>query len=355
MKGNATKTKDQERLEYVEKIDPAAMVGCQMLLPLLQVAEGLGCSRYDLLMRAGIEPGCLSYADAHIPLRSYLLLVNIVEHRTQNKNLGIFAGRVMHWTNSHVFRYLFDVSDTLRESLKRFPPDLAATLANIGKVQTRKDRQRVRFEWLPLVLEKREQRFLSDFILSCLALNIGTFCFRPVPVVRVDFSYPKPADTTLLAAAFGCSDLRFDCPVSSVYISAEALDYKVIHAADDLSDEVSDAVSEMLCEAEEGSAFLRSLRGCIAGALPSGKVTAEKVASNLNCSVRSLQRQISKSGSSFSEVLQTVRKSMAVHYLQSKNMSVTETALLLGYSTPEAFARAFKSWYGVSPKKYGKT
>jgi AraC-like DNA-binding protein len=38
--------------------------------------------------------------------------------------------------------------------------------------------------------------------------------------------------------------------------------------------------------------------------------------------------------------------------LQQRNLSLTEIALLLGYSELSAFTRAFSHWTGVPPSEY---
>ncbi|WP_125256077.1 helix-turn-helix domain-containing protein [Brevundimonas fluminis] len=41
---------------------------------------------------------------------------------------------------------------------------------------------------------------------------------------------------------------------------------------------------------------------------------------------------------------------MAEAYLQNDKVSVNEIALLVGYSEPAAFSRAYKRWTGLSPR-----
>ena len=72
----------------------------------------------------------------------------------------------------------------------------------------------------------------------------------------------------------------------------------------------------------------------------------------LNLSLRSLQRKLAESGASFSRVLNQVRNEMACHYLKSQKHQVITVAYLLVFSDPGDFSRAFKCWNGESPYHY---
>ncbi|BAN98602.1 hypothetical protein E05_38360 [Plautia stali symbiont] len=43
---------------------------------------------------------------------------------------------------------------------------------------------------------------------------------------------------------------------------------------------------------------------------------------------------------------------MATHYLQQRQLPISEMALLLGYSEVSAFSRAFRRWFGISPRQW---
>ena len=53
---------------------------------------------------------------------------------------------------------------------------------------------------------------------------------------------------------------------------------------------------------------------------------------------------------SFTELLEQVRREMAVQSLGGSDISVTLLSDMLGYSDTSAFSRAFRRWYGVSPR-----
>ena len=44
------------------------------------------------------------------------------------------------------------------------------------------------------------------------------------------------------------------------------------------------------------------------------------------------------------------RHKLALQYVREKEVSVSETAYLVGFSDPSTFSRAFKRWAGSSPR-----
>jgi AraC-like DNA-binding protein len=77
-------------------------------------------------------------------------------------------------------------------------------------------------------------------------------------------------------------------------------------------------------------------------------VTARRLATT----PRTLQRRLSRAGTSFEALCDDVRKQAAHYYLADTTLSIAEVTYLLGYSEPTAFHRAFKRWYGTTPHAF---
>jgi AraC-like DNA-binding protein len=69
---------------------------------------------------------------------------------------------------------------------------------------------------------------------------------------------------------------------------------------------------------------------------------------------RTLQRRLAEEGVSHSALVDDVRRALAVKYLGSANVSVTEITYMLHFADPTVFSRAFKRWTGLSPAAYRK-
>ncbi len=76
------------------------------------------------------------------------------------------------------------------------------------------------------------------------------------------------------------------------------------------------------------------------------------VAANFNMTQRSLQRKLQEESVTFQQLADSVRKSLALHYLASGNYQLKEISAILGYNELSAFSRAFKRWTGTAPVAY---
>jgi AraC-like DNA-binding protein len=80
-------------------------------------------------------------------------------------------------------------------------------------------------------------------------------------------------------------------------------------------------------------------------------VLAEVVARNLGMSERTLARKLSDEGLNFTEILQHLRRTLAIRYLDDRKLHVSKIAWLLGFRDVSAFTHAFKRWTGKTPSQ----
>lgn len=83
--------------------------------------------------------------------------------------------------------------------------------------------------------------------------------------------------------------------------------------------------------------------------LPEGEPRQEDAARHLAMTARSLQRRLADQGTTYREVLNEARRTLALDYLREARYSISEIAYLLGFAEVSAFTRAFKRWTGQSP------
>lgn len=87
------------------------------------------------------------------------------------------------------------------------------------------------------------------------------------------------------------------------------------------------------------------------GDFPSQQVTAQL----LNMTPRTLHRRLTDEGTSYRDILESVRHKLAVESVKSGKLSLQEIAFLLGYDSLGNFRRAFIRWEGKSPSEYRRS
>lgn len=80
-------------------------------------------------------------------------------------------------------------------------------------------------------------------------------------------------------------------------------------------------------------------------------VDLETLAEKLGVAPRTLRRQLSTFGTSFSEVLNRERRKKAEMLLSTGTIKLSQLASHLGYANQSAFSRAFREWAGESPSR----
>ena len=78
----------------------------------------------------------------------------------------------------------------------------------------------------------------------------------------------------------------------------------------------------------------------------------QSVAAEMGTSVRTLQRRLRATGSTYGDVVQRTRCAAAQQLLKDRRRRIGEIARKLGYSDHAHFTRAFQRWTGVTPREF---
>jgi AraC-like DNA-binding protein len=97
------------------------------------------------------------------------------------------------------------------------------------------------------------------------------------------------------------------------------------------------------------SRFRKEVEQLLEPLLESGEVGIDRVARDLGYSRQTLYRRLKAEGVTYEQLLDGLRRRVALRLVREQGLSVKEAAYRLGFSDPAAFSRAFKRWTGSSP------
>ncbi|PHN95718.1 AraC family transcriptional regulator, partial [Tenacibaculum discolor] len=97
---------------------------------------------------------------------------------------------------------------------------------------------------------------------------------------------------------------------------------------------------------------IADIRQMITERLPYGPPPIEDIAQRVGVSVRKMQRMLSHQQLTYKGVMDQLRCELAKRYVNDARLTLSDVAMMLGFTEQSSFTRAFRRWYGKSPGDY---
>ncbi|MBQ0727513.1 MAG: helix-turn-helix domain-containing protein [Thalassolituus oleivorans] len=169
--------------------------------------------------------------------------------------------------------------------------------------------------------------------------------------VRADFFWQESSNTSALVAALG-GDVCFEKEANALWLPLSALQLPVKQFDFALRGLLEQQAEGLLSGLNRDEDFIHAFHTELLRALQNSDPKVGRVAKALAMSERTLVRRLEEQGTNFREALLQLRLQLACQYLTEQRLTLTEIALLLGYSEQAAFARTFRKLTGQTPRTY---
>ncbi len=319
---------------------------------LLETLEDAGIDAPGLCQACGIDGSLLEDPMGRIPRSRVVRLWEETARRLPDPNLGLHLGERVRPRAANVVTYLMMSSRTLREGLERLVR-YQRILGGGSRLKLVEDGEngfvRVEFGSDELPATRDEIEYWTVLLLKygrwITDLDLG--------LVEVRFSYPAPPDTREHQRIFGCP-LRFDAPEGGLVIESAELDRASVHANPEIARAHEEFAQEYLAGLEDFTTT-RKLRELLLAVLDQGPLNLPSVARRLHVSMRTLQRRLRDEDTSYREVVDELRRDVALDRLCKTAAPIQEVAYLTGFAALSPFYRAFRRWTGKTPHEYRVT
>ena len=299
--------------------------------------------------RAGIDPEQLRHPTLSLALPSYCQVLEEAARQSGCDNFGLRYGQQFQPQALGLLGYVGLCSATLEDALRNFAAafpyhqhDTLIRLVDSGECY--------RFDYQvrhSAILDRRQDAELT----MGMALNLLRHALGPDWAPRaVTFEHERPEAWQEHVALFD-APVHFGRPCNSLLVPKHDLQGRAMPGHDaTLLFLVQDAIRR-LGETAARPDLCEEVRTQIRLTLMHGEPELEDLARRLDLSAPALQRRLRDAGLSFSQLVEQTRQDLAQHYLRQRR-PISELAPLLGYSETSAFSRAFRRWFGVSPRQW---
>ena len=305
---------------------------------------GLGYNKAALLSAAGVTAAQLEDPDGRVPCTSIPALIGQAMRTWPKTNLGIKVAAQTPIGAFQLLDYLIVTCQNVSQGIRQLARYLRLSEAPFSlEIHDAEDPVRVVYVGIQDSFTAEFEIALAIFHLrreaeSELQPEYACFTHTPDDLNEAEQLLGCPMQTQWTWLGLALSRQSWELPLRRRDVVLQSV---LLRNADEIANRLptpNDVVSD--------------LRRILLTRLAQGDSNIESVARSMGTSVRSLQRRLKYRGSSYQDVLDSIRREAAGQYLTSSGLSISEVGYLLGYSEPAAFHRAFKRWHGSTPHEF---
>jgi AraC-like DNA-binding protein len=321
-------------------------------------ADGLGALERELADQgvpisalfedAGIDPRWAEQSGRELTHAQRLALFRSAAHLARRPDTALRAGSRQRIADFGVYGYALATSTTFAEALRfgREHLELAGPVLRIT-FELRSDRGIFRSH-NPHSLGSALP-FVAEFWRSSMTTLLGRVLEAPFPSLWMTFPYPAPPHAAAYRETFRCS-IEFDSDVMEWHFDAAVLRAPCPNASAVTALICRDFCERVVSTGDGQTPLQREVRSlCLEH---QGAAGAEQIATELGLSLRTFHRRLRDEGVGFQALLDGVRQSIAIEYLENTGMPVEEVAWRIGFADASNFRKAFRRWTGRAPSAY---
>jgi len=303
-----------------------------------------------LLEEVGLTRRDIAHPDDRIP---YLAALNFLDGAMKLSNDANFALRLgaSHETRDRgLLGFIALNSPRLMEAMVNMLRYRKVSGANEEfEIRQRGAVVEVRFREADPTL--RPHRHHAEYLATSMLRIFRDLTGRTITPVRAEFCHAKPDVPVAYEEIIGCS-VKFGAEWDTFTFSEEATRLPISAADEKLLQVLTQAAERVVGPTGRKRHFVDDVEKDIVDHLHKGAATLEHAASRLKIGSKTLERRLADHGHTFSDILDSVRRRTAEHFLKETDLRVFQIAYMVGYTDPAALVRAFRRWKDMTPLEF---
>lgn len=317
---------------------------------MLEACARLGLDTEQIVRAAKLDPAILQDPDARIPVEQAETLWQKAYALSNDPNLALHAIEVLPFGAYRVIDFLATCAPTIGAAFAKVS-DYFPIIHDVVRLPYAVGERHATFAAEAPSRPSTITRPYAEYVLAAVFLRARIATNQRFPLMRVEFSHPRPADISEHERIFDCP-VRFGAETCQMVIARDVWDMPRTGGNPDLFSVLDSHARMLLNQRPAPDDIVGRVREAIEEELRGGSPRLESIAKRLAMSPRTLQRRLRDQGVLFNDVLDAMRFRAAKSYLTHRDIAGTEVAFLLGFAEQSSFDRAFKRWSGQTPTEY---
>jgi AraC-like DNA-binding protein len=340
-----------QRIKLVSTLSADPDAPNQSLLGLAAIAGELaaqGVSVKDLFAGTGARPAQMEDPSARISHRQRLAIYRNALALSKKTDIALLAGARQRLSDFGIYGYALVTSATFGEGLLLSLEHATMAGSAIKQISFRIERGTAILQSHGVASLGDLLPFVAEFWRSSMTSLFSKVLEAPFPATRMSFMYPPPPHWRRYERMFNCP-VDFNSDVMEWHFDASILDRPCPNANPITTQVCQQFCDRVMAEGPIETDLIRQIRAACLNR-PKHLPTAEEVASELGLSLRTMHRRLAESGLSYREIIDDVRRSVAIEFLENTRMKIDQVAERVGFADATSFRKAFRKWTGHSPR-----
>jgi AraC-like DNA-binding protein len=302
-----------------------------------------------LLRRVGLTAKVIADPEERLSVESQIRLLDEAAIALKDDCLGFTLARDFDPRKIGLLYYVTASPQTLGDGLRRVAR--YSRITNESLVVGHREGNRLiinlSYSGVPRHSDRHQIEFWMFGLLRICRLLTG----QNIVPQHFSIAHHRSGSTSEMARFVG-TKVEFGADTDELALKLDARDLPLIHSDPYLNDLLLKYCEAALADRRRDMSQLRAkVENAISSLLPHGRVLVGDVARNLGMSERTLGRKLADEGLNFTQILQQLRRDLAVRYLDDRRLQVSKIAWLLGFHDVSAFTHACKRWTGKTPSQ----
>jgi AraC-like DNA-binding protein len=311
--------------------------------------ENAGVAVAPLLKRVGLTPELIADPEERLSVQSQIRLLDEAAIALKDDCLGFTLARDFEPREIGLLYYVMASSQTLGDALKRVAR--YSRITNEALVFGYREGNTLIVSLSYSGVPRHSDRHQIEFCLFAALRFCRLLTGQNIVPQHFTMAHHR-SETISEMVRFVGTKVEFGSDKDELALNVDAHELPLIHADPYLNDLLVKNCEAALANRRVDTTQLRTrVENAIASVLPHGRVLVEDVARSLGMSERTLARKLSDERLNFTEILQQLRRDLAVRYLDDPKLHVSKIAWLLGFHEVSAFTHAFRRWTGKTPSQ----
>ena len=317
---------------------------------LLDTCKTLGVLTKEDLLALSIELSTLDDPTLRFPEHKLIAIWQRITKNPKHSDIGLLIGQTINPAAKGLLSSWVSQADSISEALEIFREHIS--LMNPSEYWDIDNDNQVCTLRFTLNQHKDYPTIAIERSMAALVSWGRVLSGHDFPLIEANFVFPCPAHHSLFIPIFG-DNISFDMPENSLKFNSQMLTLPIANANQYLKTLIGDKAKDVLQSLTKDYSFTSKTKNAIEEVLlTKGTISIDAVCAELAVSRQTLYRKLKEEGCDYKSLSEEYKKTEALRLLQLEVANITNISLNLGFKDSSSFYKAFKRWFGMSPKAY---